>query len=538
MSKVPLTQLPEWQKLQELSDQYKHLNLRDEFSHDPTRGATMVGSMGDLYIDYSKNLVNQTILKALLDLAEAQNVQGKMSAMFSGEAINTSEHRAVLHTALRNQSQNPVQVDGKDVMPEIRNVLQHMREFSTAIRSGSWLGYTGKPIRNIVNIGIGGSDLGPVMATEALKYYSQRNINVQFISNIDANNFVEVTRNLDPAETLFIVASKTFSTDETLTNARTAKDWLLQSLHDADAVANHFVALSTNAEEVSAFGIDTANMFTFWDWVGGRYSLASAIGLSLMIAIGPDNFDEILAGMYDTDVHFMTAPASQNMPLILGLLGVWYTNCYGSETEAILAYDQYLHRFAAYFQQANMESNGKSVTKNGQPVGYATGPIVWGEPGTNGQHAFYQLIHQGTHLIPADFIGTVTPLNAIGDHHNKLTANLLAQTKALAFGKTADELRAEGVPEELIAHKTFSGNRPTNTILLKSLTPRSLGQLIALYEHKIFVQGVIWDINSFDQWGVELGKVLAKDIYKQLKSADISASDSSTHELLKHFVSQ
>ena len=458
--------------------------------------------------------------------------------MFNGQKINSTENRAVLHIALRNQSEQPIMVDGQDVMPQVRQELLKMADISNAIRAGKWLGYSGKPIKNIVNIGIGGSDLGPQMATEALKFYAQRDLNISFISNIDPNNFAEVTRELDPLETLFIIASKTFTTDETMTNAQTARKWLLTSAgNDEAAVAKHFIALSTNQQKVAEFGIDTANMLQFWDWVGGRYSLTSAIGLSVMISIGPDKFHDLLHGFYEMDEHFKNSPMESNMPVILAVLGIWYDNFYGAETEAILPYNQYLHRFAAYFQQANMESNGKSVTKGGRPVNYTTGPIVWGEPGTNGQHAFYQLLHQGTHLIPADFIGVIKPLNDLGEHHNKLTANLLAQTKALAFGKSAAALAAQGdIPEDLIPHKTFLGNNPTNTILLDQLTPNSLGQLIALYEHKIFVQGVIWDVNSFDQWGVELGKSLATDIYEQLKNKTARTGDSSTDNLLKRFL--
>lgn len=532
---MKLTDRPEWAALKQHLTDTKTLNLRGAFAADADRGKTMSLTAGDLFLDYSKNLITSETLPLLNELAQACGVEPARDAMFRGDKINTTEQRAVLHTALRYQGDEPIIVDGEDVVPEIRRVLRQMRTFAEKVRAGAWTGYSGKPITNIVNLGIGGSDLGPVMVSEALKYYGQRNLTLRFVSNIDANNFVEATAGLNPEETLFIIASKTFTTDETMTNAETAKAWLLASGADEAAIARHFVALSTNAGAVSQFGIDTANMFGFWDWVGGRYSLTSAIGLSVMLSIGPDNFDELLKGFNDMDEHFKTAAAGQNMPIILALLGIWYTNFHGAETEAILPYDQYLHRFPAYFQQGNMESNGKSVTKDGQTVSYSTGPVVWGEPGTNGQHAFYQLIHQGTHLIPADFIGTVRPLNDIGKHHVKLTANLLAQTKALAFGKTAEELAAEGVAEELIASKTFSGNRPTNTILLNKLTPRSLGQLIALYEHKIFVQGVIWDVNSFDQWGVELGKVLAKDILEQLESGSGQSDDSSTANLLSHF---
>ena len=533
---MELTQLPEWRALDEHFSANKNIHLRQLFAADPDRGPQFSLRVGSLFADYSKHLITSQTLALLLNLVRARQVTEARDAMFRGDKINTTEQRAVLHTALRNQSAEPVLVDGQDVMPGVRHELAKMADFANKIRTRQWLGQTAKPVKNIINIGIGGSDLGPVMVTEALKFYAQADLHLAFVSNIDGTDFVEATRGLDPAETLFIVASKTFTTDETMTNAQTARAWLLKDL-PAAAIAKHFVALSTNTKAVTEFGIDPVNMFGFWDWVGGRYSLTSAIGLSIMVAIGPDNFHELLQGFYDMDEHFKTAPLEQNLPVILAVLGIWYTNFYGAETEAILPYDQYLHRFPAYFQQGNMESNGKSVTKSGQPVSYATGPIVWGEPGTNGQHAFYQLLHQGTHLIPADFIGTRLPLNKLGEHHRKLSANLLAQTKALAFGKTADELIAEGVPPELIAHKTFSGNRPTTTILLDQLTPRSLGQLIALYEHKIFVQGVICDVNSFDQWGVELGKVLATDIYRQLQTNDTSNDDSSTSNLLKQLLS-
>ena len=533
---MELTQTPEWQALQIHYENIKSTHMRDLFAADPDRGAVLSLQAVDIFADFSKNQITPETLQLLFDLARARQVEAQRDAMFAGRKINTSEDRAVLHTALRNQGDEPVMVDDTDVMPEIRRVLTQMADFSTAIRDKSWLGHTGKPIRNIVNIGIGGSDLGPVMATEALRFYSQRDLTVRFISNIDATHFVETTRDLDPAETLFIIASKTFTTDETMTNAQTAREWLLASLQDEAAVAKHFVAVSTNSDEVAKFGIDTANMFEFWDWVGGRYSLCSAIGLSLMVAIGPEQFQEMLEGFYAMDQHFRTAPLEQNLPVIMALIGVWYGNFFGASAEAILPYDQYLHRFAAYFQQGNMESNGKSTTNDGKPVNYQTGPVIWGEPGTNGQHAFYQLLHQGTRLVPCDFIGFVHPLNDVGQHHAKLTANLLAQTKALAFGKTADEVQTEGVEEALIPHKLFSGNRPSNTLLLPKLTPKNLGELIALYEHKIFVQGVIWNINSFDQWGVELGKVLAKDIYQDFVSKTGSTRrDSSTDNLLQKF---
>jgi glucose-6-phosphate isomerase len=525
-----------WQKLQQHKDDF-HATLRELFDENPQRGTQFAKKAEAVYLDYSKNLVTDETLSLLFNLARTCDVEAQRDAMFAGEKINTTENRAVLHTALRNQSHQPVYVDGEDVMPEIRNVLQHMREFSAAVRGGEWKGFTGKRIRHVVNIGIGGSDLGPVMVTEALKFYSKRDMHVHFVSNIDGTHMAEVLRECTPEETLFIIASKTFTTDETMTNAATARAWLLNALADDAAVARHFVALSTNTEAVTAFGIDTANMFAFWDWVGGRYSLTSAIGLSIMLAIGPESFDDMLRGFYDMDEHFRTAPLEENLPVIMALVGLWNVNFLGAETEAILPYDQYLHRFPAYFQQGNMESNGKHVRRDGTPVSYHTGPIIWGEPGTNGQHAFYQLIHQGTRLIPCDFIGFAQSLNdpdGHGTHHRKLTANMLAQSRALAFGKTSEEVRAEGVLDELVPHKTFVGNRPSNTLLLPKLTPNTLGQLIALYEHKIFVQGAIWGIDSFDQWGVELGKVLAKGIYEKLDT-DSADADSSTNALLSHW---
>jgi glucose-6-phosphate isomerase len=529
---MKLIDQPAWHALEDHTSKTSFI-LRDLFAEDPSRGSSFSLQAADIYIDYSKNLVTDETMKLLFDLARAQGVEAKRDAMFGGEHINSTEDRAVLHTALRNQSGEHITVDGEDVMPRINAVLKQMVDFSTAIRSGEWKGHTGKPIKNIINIGIGGSDLGPVMATEALKHYSDRSLTVRFISNIDGTHFAENTRDLDPAETLFIIASKTFTTDETMTNAHTARDWLLASLGDEAAVAKHFVALSTNGEEIAKFGIDTANMFEFWDWVGGRYSMTSAIGLSIMIAIGPDNYHEMLIGFYKMDEHFRTAPLESNAPVILALISTWYSNFHGTSTEALLPYDQYLHRFAAYMQQASMESNGKSVDHDGNPVDYSTGSIIWGEPGTNGQHAFYQLIHQGTHLIPCDFIGFIESLNPLGEHHSKLMANMLAQSEALAFGKTVSELQAEGVPERLLGHKTFQGNRPSNTLVMPKLTPSTLGQLVALYEHKIFVQGVIWNINSFDQWGVELGKVLAKQIYSELHgTAESGRHDSSTNNLI------
>ena len=536
---MTIVTLQQWQALQEHIDTIRPVHLRELFAQDNTRAEKMSRSVGSLYVDYSKNRMNDETLRLLFDLARVRNIETARDAMFAGDAINITENRAVLHVALRTQSDTPIYVDSINVVPEIRRVRKQMRDFTHAIHSGSWRGFTGKPITNIVNIGIGGSDLGPVMVTEALKYYSNRTMNVRFIANVDGSDFYEKTRDLNPEETLFIIASKTFTTDETMTNAHTAREWLLEALQDSAAIAPHFVALSTNEAAVREFGIDPQNMFAFWDWVGGRYSLTSAIGLSIMLAIGTENFDELLAGFADMDTHFKAAPLEENLPVILALIGIWNTNFLGATSEALLPYEQYLHRFPAYFQQASMESNGKSVTKGGEDVDYATGPVIWGEPGTNGQHAFYQLLHQGTQLIPADFIGFIEPLEPIGEHHDKLIANMFAQSQALAFGKTAEEVTADGVPEALIPHKTFAGNHPSTTLLLDKLTPRSLGQLIALYEHKIFVQGIIWDINSFDQWGVELGKILAKSAFSSLKSGQTPSSiDSSTRALIAHYLSK
>jgi glucose-6-phosphate isomerase len=537
---MDLTDLPEWKALREHHAKIKRVQLRTLFTKDPQRGERLSIQAGDIYADYSKNRLTDETLTLLCDLARVCGVEKLRDAMFSGTRINTSEDRAVLHTALRNQASSHVIEGGEDVMPEITSVLGHMSRFANAVRSGEWKGFTGKPIRTVINIGIGGSDLGPSMVTEALKFYSQRDISVRFVSNIDGTHLAEATRDIHPDETLFIIASKTFTTDETMTNAHSARDWLLATLHDDAAIARHFVAVSTNADEVRKFGIDTENMFIFWDWVGGRYSLCSAIGLAIMVSIGPEHFHQLLEGFYTMDEHFRSAPLEQNLPVILALIGIWYGNFYGAQSEAILPYDQYLTRFAAYFQQGNMESNGKSVTKNGDPVDYSTGPVIWGEPGTNGQHAFYQLLHQGTRLIPCDFIGFARPLNPLGEHHRKLTANLVAQTRALAFGKTATEVRDEAAPhtmsDALVAARTFVGNHPTNTLLLPELTPNTLGQLIALYEHKIFVQGAIWNIDSFDQWGVELGKSLAKDIYTTLQKAQPTAVyDSSTNALIRMY---
>ena len=531
-----LNKRPEWKALKKNADLIKNTHLRDLFRDDPSRGKRFAMEACGLYLDYSKNRITDESLKLLLELARACHITEAAQDMFTGKKINQTENRAVLHIALRNRANTPILVDRKDVMPEVNAVLDKMIAFSRKVRAGEWLGYTGKPIRTIVNIGIGGSDLGPVMAYEALKAYSDRALTLRFISNVDATHFAECTRDLNPEETLFIVASKTFTTQETMTNAETARAWCLKALKNPAAVARHFVALSTAANEVSAFGIDTANMFGFWDWVGGRYSLCSAIGLPVMLAIGPEKFIEFLEGYHAMDRHFIEAPLEQNAPVLLALLGLWYNNFLGAETHAILPYDQYLHRFAAYFQQADMESNGKGCDKQGKPVQWQTGPVIWGEPGTNGQHAFYQLIHQGTKLIPCDFIGFSQSLNPIGDHHDKFMANFFAQTEALAFGKTEAEVIAEGTPAKLVPFKVFSGNRPTNTILAEKLTPRILGSLIALYEHKIFVQGVIWNVFSFDQWGVQLGKVLANKILPELQATTPTLThDSSTNELIRRY---
>ncbi|WP_442304280.1 glucose-6-phosphate isomerase [Streptomyces sp. 2RAF24] len=512
-----LNQLPEWAALAKHREQLGETHLRELFASDPQRGTGYTLRVGDLYLDYSKNLVTEETLALLRDLAAATGVAELRDAMFRGEKINNTEHRAVLHTALRAPRGAVVEVDGVNVVPEVHAVLDKMAAFADRVRAGEWTGHTGKPIKNVVNIGIGGSDLGPAMAYEVLRSFTQRDLTFRFVSNVDGADLHEAVRDLDPAETLFIVASKTFTTIETITNATSARTWLLTGLGAGqEAVAQHFVALSTNAEKVEEFGIDTANMFEFWDWVGGRYSFDSAIGLSLMIAIGPDGFREMLDGFHLVDEHFRTAAPEENAPLLLGLLGIWYGAFHDAQSHAVLPYSHYLSKFTAYLQQLDMESNGKSVTRDGQPVDWQTGPVVWGTPGTNGQHAYYQLIHQGTKVIPADFIGFARPvadlLPGLVAQHDLLMANFFAQTQALAFGKTPEEVRAEGVPEELVPHKTFQGNHPTTTILADALTPSVLGQLIALYEHKVFVQGAVWDIDSFDQWGVELGKVLAKKI--------------------------
>lgn len=532
-----LTDLSAWQALETHYYDMAEVQLRELFVSDPQRGERLTAEGAGLYLDYSKHRVTDETLKLLLALAAEAGVEKKRDAMFAGEKINITEGRAVLHTALRAPRDAVINVDGKNVVPDVHEVLDRMGEFADQIRAGKWLGYTGKPIKNIVNIGIGGSDLGPVMAYEALKHYSQRDLTLRFVSNVDGTDIAEKTRDLDPAETLFIVSSKTFTTQETMTNARTARQWLLSALKDDAAVARHFVAVSTNATEVQKFGIDTANMFGFWDWVGGRYSMDSAIGLSVMIAVGPDNYRELLAGFHDMDEHFRTAPADQNLPMLMGLIGIWYNNFFGAESVAVLPYDQYLAYFPAYLQQLDMESNGKHITLEGQTVDYQTGPIIWGQPGTNGQHAFYQLIHQGTKLIPCDFIGFCQTLNVLPPHHDLLMANVFAQTEALAFGKTYEQVIADGVDPKIAPHRVFDGNRPTSTILADRLTPRTLGALIALYEHKVFVQGAIWDINSFDQWGVELGKVLASKIAPELdsKAEPDLKHDSSTNTLIRRY---
>ena len=534
---TPLTTVPAWQTLVTHYQEIQGTHLRELFAADATRGDRLTLDAVGIYLDYSKNRITDETLRLLLSLADARGLRSRIDAMFRGDKINITENRAVLHTALRAPKSASIIVDGVDVVPQVHAVLDRMAAFADRVRTGNWLGHTGKPIRNIVNIGIGGSDLGPVMAYEALRNYSQRNLTFRFISNVDGTDFHEATRDLDPAETLFIVSSKTFTTQETMTNAQSARTWTLATLTESAAIAKHFVAVSTNASEVMKFGIDTANMFGFWDWVGGRYSMDSAIGLSTMLAIGPDNFRQMLAGFHEMDEHFRTAPFATNMPVIMALLNIWYVNFFGAETVAVLPYDQYLKRFPAYLQQLTMESNGKRVTLDGTPVNYLTGPIYWGEPGTNGQHSFYQLIHQGTHLIPCDFLAFAHSLNPNGRHHDLLIANVFAQAEALAFGKTAAEVAAEGTPAALVPHKTFEGNRPSNLLFLDSLTPAALGKLVALYEHSVFVQGVIWDIDSFDQWGVELGKVLAQRIVPELEAKDepTLAHDSSTNRLIRMY---
>ena len=527
-----------WRALQDHHVSMQGLNLKKLFANDPARGERMTAEAVGIYLDYSKNRVSDETLRLLVELAKQSELQARIDAMFRGEKINVTENRAALHVALRAPKGSSIVVDGKNVVPEVHTVLDKMVDFSNRVRSGQWKGHTGKRIRNVINIGIGGSDLGPVMAYEALKYYSDRAMIFRFVSNVDGTDFVEATRDLDPAETLFIVSSKTFTTLETMTNAQRARAWSLASLGgDARAVAKHFVAVSTNAQKVSEFGIDTANMFEFWDWVGGRYSMDSAIGLSTMLAIGPDHFRAMLEGFHAMDQHFRTAPFTRNLPVLMGLLAVWYNNFFGAQTVAVLPYEQYLKRFPAYLQQLTMESNGKHVTLTGSPVDYQTGPIYWGEPGTNGQHSFYQLIHQGTRLIPCDFIAFARPLNALGRHHDILLANVFAQTEALAFGKTAAEVKAEGTPDWLVPHRLFEGNRPSNILLLETLTPAALGKLVALYEHSVFTQGTIWQIDSFDQWGVELGKALAQRIIPQLEGPTEPKleHDSSTNALIRRY---
>ncbi|WP_326776559.1 glucose-6-phosphate isomerase [Streptomyces sp. NBC_01445] len=532
-----LTVRPQWTALSDHRAKQRQVHLRDLFTTDPDRAARYTVEVGDLHIDYSKHLITDETLALLQELATATDVFGQRDAMFRGEKINTTEDRAVLHTALRAPRDAVIEVDGVDVVPQVHAVLDKMAAFADRVRSGQWTGHTGKRIKNVVNIGIGGSDLGPAMAYEVLRSFTDRDLTVRFVSNVDGADLHEAVRDLDPAETLFVIASKTFTTIETITNATSARSWLLDALGDDSAVAKHFVALSTNAEKVADFGIDTANMFEFWDWVGGRYSYDSAIGLSLMIAIGPDAFREMLDGFHLVDEHFRTAPAEANAPLLMGLLGIWYGNFHGAQSHAVLPYSHYLSKFTAYLQQLDMESNGKSVDREGRPVDWQTGPVVWGTPGTNGQHAYYQLIHQGTKLIPADLIGFARPVGELtaqlADQHDLLMANLFAQGQALAFGKTADEVRAEGVPEAQVPHRTFKGNHPTTTVLAKELTPSVLGQLIALYEHKVFVQGAVWNIDSFDQWGVELGKVLARRVEPALtQDADVPGLDASTQALV------
>jgi glucose-6-phosphate isomerase len=533
----PLTERPAWTALRRHYDEMRNVHLRTLLADDPGRGERYTAEAAGLYLDYAKHRVTDETIRLLLALAEESGLRPRIEAMFRGEKINVTEGRAVLHTALRTPRSRSIVVDGEDVVPKVHAVLDRMADFARRIRDGSWRGHTGRRVRNVVNIGIGGSDLGPVMAYEALRHYADRALTVRFVSNVDGTDLAEATRDLDPAETLFIVSSKTFTTLETMTNAASARAWSLAALGDEKAVAKHFVAVSTNAEEVAKFGIDTANMFEFWDWVGGRYSMDSAIGLSTMIAIGPEHFHTLLGGFHAMDEHFRTAPFARNLPVLMGLLAVWYADFFDAQTIAVLPYDQYLKRFPAYLQQLAMESNGKQVTLDGRRVDYQTGPIYWGEPGTNGQHSFYQLIHQGTKLVPCDLIAFAQPLNPLGRHHELLLANVFAQAEALAFGKTADEVRAEGTPEWLVPHRRFEGNRPTSTILAERLTPATLGALVALYEHSVFTQGGVWGIDSFDQWGVELGKALAQRIVPELESAEEPTlrHDSSTNALVRRY---
>jgi len=537
MTLPALRKRPTWATLEAHHQKMKGRHLRQLFAEDPKRGERLACEAAGIYLDYSKNLVSDETLTLLLRLAQESGLRERIEAMFRGEKINVTENRAVLHVALRAPRDAVIMHDGKNVVPEVHAVLDKMADFANRVRSGAWTGSTGKRIRNVINIGIGGSDLGPVMAYEALKHYSERSLTFRFVSNVDGTDFAEAVRDLDAAETLFIVCSKTFTTLETMTNAHTARDWLLSRLKDKGAIARHFVAVSTNAEEVAKFGIDTANMFGFWDWVGGRYSMDSAVGLATMIAIGPDHFRAMLDGFHAIDEHFRTAPFERNLPVLMGLIAVWYDNFFGAETVAVLSYEQYLKRFPAYLQQLTMESNGKHVSLDGKPVDYETGAIYWGEPGTNGQHSFFQLLHQGTRLVPCDFIAFAQSLNPLGAHHDILLANVFAQTEALAFGKTAEEVAAEGTPAWLVPHRVFEGNRPSNTFLLDRLTPAALGKLVALYEHSVFTQGSRWQINSFDQWGVELGKVLAQRIIPQLQSATEPTleHDSSTNALIGRY---
>jgi len=532
-----LTKLAAWQALEAHYSKVRELHLRKLFADDPDRGERMKAEAIGIYFDYSKHRITDETLKLLLQLAEESGLRSRIDAMFRGDKINVTEKRAVLHVALRAPKGQSIIVDGEDVVPQVHAVLAKMADFSNRVRSGEWKGHTGKPIRNVINIGIGGSDLGPVMAYEALRYYTQRNLTFRFVSNVDSTDFAEATRDLDAEETLFIISSKTFTTLETMTNAHSARDWELKTLKHPDAVAKHFVAVSTNTEEVTKFGIDTANMFEFWDWVGGRYSMDSAIGLSTMIAIGPENFYSLLNGFHEMDEHFRTAPFECNLPVLMGLLGIWYNNFFRTQTVAVLPYEQYLKRFPAYLQQLTMESNGKHVTLDGNEVAYQTGSIYWGEPGTNGQHSFYQLIHQGTKLIPCDFIAFMQPLNPLGHHHDLLLANVFAQAEALAFGKTPQEILSENTPAWLVPHKTFEGNRPSSMIIIERLTPAALGKLVALYEHSVFTQGTIWQINSFDQWGVELGKALAARIIPELESVAEQKlnHDSSTNTIIRRY---
>jgi glucose-6-phosphate isomerase len=532
---LPLQQRPAWQALAKHYQGIKDLHLRSLFQQDPRRGERLSARAVGLYMDYSKHRITDETLRLLFDLARQSGLEERRQAMFAGERINTTENRAALHIALRAPEGTHIYLDGHDVVPDVHAVLEKMTNFSERVRNGAWTGFTGKRIRNVINIGIGGSNLGPEMAYEALKFYSQRDMNFRFVSNVDGSAFVEATRDLDPAETLFIISSKTFTTLETMTNARTARAWLLAKLGDEKSVARHFVAVSTNRREVEEFGIDPDNMFEFWDWVGGRYSMDSAIGLSTMLAVGPEHFRGMLSGFHQMDEHFRSEPLESNLPVLMGLLAIWYNNFFGAQTIALLPYERYLHKFPAYLQQLTMESNGKSVTLDGDPIDYQSGAIYWGEPGTNGQHSFYQLIHQGKKIIPCDFIAFRQALNPLGEQHDLLVANVIAQGEALAFGKTPEEVKLEGTPQRLIPHRSFNGNRPSTTIFAERLTPETLGKLVALYEHSVFTQGVIWNIDSFDQWGVELGKALAKRIAPELSSESVPEHDSSTNALIRYY---